>query len=162
MVFQQYSISRLQPSVFWTGVPSCSMVPRVWYTCCLPRNLMALLMRGAPRYLGYTCGIEERSRSFKGTLQAQPAPAGCASRPGKVGLRPGDSGNDRSQAIHEPRRDDKIGHVTLLPPGVQLLDDAIHAAHERCGRLQHVLRSKLQACGELRECGLPMSGHLDV
>src|SRR5262245_19496086 len=120
MVFPQYSISRLQPSVFRTGVLSCSMAPRAWYTCCLPRNLMALL------------------------------------------LCPGDPGNDRSQVIHEPRRDDEIGHVTLLSPGVQLLDDGIHAAHERCGRLQHVLRSHLQTCGELCECGLPMSGHFDV
>jgi len=77
-------------------------------------------------------------------------------------LGPGDTGNDWGQAIHELQRDDKIGHVTLLPPGVQLLDDGIHAAHKRCGRLQHVLRSNLQACGELREGGLPMSGHLDV
>jgi hypothetical protein len=50
-----------------------------------------------------------------------------------VALCPGDPGNDRGQGIHEPRRDDEIRHVTLLPPGVQLLDDGIHAAHEQCG-----------------------------
>src|SRR5207249_7433502 len=29
-----------RPSVFRTAVPSCSMVPRGWYRCCLPYNLL--------------------------------------------------------------------------------------------------------------------------